>query len=57
MIMWSGFGFLVVVFVFGAALLCNYVFDALWGKGYYLAHKWTIGVCPIDRGSFVLGCG
>ncbi len=43
MIIWSGFGFLVAVFVFGAALLCNWVFDAVWGAGYYSTHKWTIG--------------
>jgi hypothetical protein len=44
MIIWNGFGFLVVVFVFGAALLCNLAFDAVWGAGYYSAHKWTIGI-------------
>jgi hypothetical protein len=44
MIIWSGLGFLVAVFVFGAALLCNFAFDAVWGDGYYSAHKWTIGV-------------
>lgn len=44
MIIWSGLGFLVAVFVFGAALLCNWGFDAAWGSGYYSAHKWTIGV-------------
>ena len=31
-------------FVFGAALLCNWTFDAAWGAGYYSAHHWTIGV-------------
>lgn len=44
MIIWSGLGFLVAVFVFGAALLCNFGFDAIWGTGYYSNHKWTIGV-------------
>ena len=44
MIIWSGLGFLVPVFVFGAALLCNWAFDAAWGAGYYSAHKWTIAV-------------
>jgi len=44
MIIWSGLGFLVVVFVFGAALLCNWAFDAAWGAGYYSAHHWTVGV-------------
>jgi drug/metabolite transporter (DMT)-like permease len=44
MIIWSGLGFLVVIFFFGAALLCNLAFDAAWGEGYYSAHQWTIGV-------------
>jgi hypothetical protein len=44
MIIWNGFGFLVAVFVFGAALLCNWAFDAAWGEGYYSAHQWTIAV-------------
>jgi drug/metabolite transporter (DMT)-like permease len=44
MIIWSGLGFLVAVFVFGAALLCNFAFDAARGAGYYSAHKWTIGI-------------
>jgi drug/metabolite transporter (DMT)-like permease len=57
MIIWSGFGFLVVVFVFGAALLCNYVFDALWGKGYYSAHKWTIGVAMLIAAALSWGVG
>lgn len=42
--MWQGLGFLVAVFVFGAALLCNLIFDALYGAGYYSAHYWTVGV-------------
>ena len=44
MIIWSGFGFLIAVFVFGAALLCNWTFDAVLGTGYYSAHQWTVGV-------------
>ncbi len=44
MIVWSGLGFLVAVFVFGAALLCNLAFDAAWGEGYYSAHQWTVAV-------------
>src|SRR5437773_1572280 len=44
MIIWSGLGFLVAVFIFGAALICNFAFDALGGAGYYSGHKWTIGM-------------
>ena len=44
MIIWSGAGFLVPVYVFGSALLCNFGFDGLWGAGYYSSHKWAVGV-------------
>lgn len=47
MIIWNGLGFLVAVFVFGAALLCNFAFDAAWGDGYYSNHKWTVGVAML----------
>ena len=52
MIIWNGLGFLVAVFVFGAALLCNLAFDAIWGAGYYEAHKWTIGVVMFIAAAF-----
>jgi hypothetical protein len=44
MVIWSGWGFLVALFVIGAALLSNLAFDAVLGSGYYSAHKWTVGV-------------
>lgn len=47
MIIWNGLGFLVFVFAFGAALICNLLFDALWGKGYYSNHKWTISTAML----------
>lgn len=47
MIIWNGLGFLVVVFVFGAALLCNWAIDANWGAGYYSSHMWTVGVAML----------
>lgn len=47
MIVWSGSGFLVLAFVFGAALLCNWAFDAAWGAGYYSSHLWTVGVAVL----------
>ena len=47
MIIWSGFGFLVAVFFFGSALLCNLLFDARFGVGYYSAHHWTIGIAML----------
>lgn len=47
MIIWSRLGFLVAVFVFGAAIACNMAFDHLYGKGYYSTHKWTIGIAML----------
>jgi hypothetical protein len=47
MIIWSRLGFLVAVFVFGAAIACNLAFDHLYGNGYYSTHKWTIGVAML----------
>jgi hypothetical protein len=44
MIIWNGLGFLVAVIVFGFALACNLAFDAVWGKGFYEAHLWTVGM-------------
>lgn len=44
MIVWSGFGFVVAVFVLASSLLCNVLVDARFGAGYYSAHHWTIGV-------------
>jgi hypothetical protein len=57
MIIWNGLGFLVAVFVFGAALLCNGAFDAAWSAGYYSAHKWSIGVAMFSGAalSWVVG--
>jgi hypothetical protein len=57
MIIWDGLGFLVVVFVFGAALLCNWAFDAAYGAGYYSSHMWTIGVAMFISGglSWIIG--
>lgn len=44
MIVWSNLGFLVGLFVFGTALICNLAFDAIWGTGFYSSHHWTVGV-------------
>ncbi len=57
MFFWSGLGFLVALFVFGAALLCNWAFDAALGAGYYSAHTWTIGVAMLIAGalSWIVG--
>ena len=57
MIIWNGLGFLVAVFVFGSALVCNFAFDELWGEGYYSSHWWTIGVAmfPAALLSWVVG--
>lgn len=57
MIVWTGHGYLVAVFVFGAALICNFAFDALWGDGFYSAHKWTIAVAMFIAAILSAGVG
>jgi len=44
MIIWSGLGFLVAVFVFGFSLALNFIFNACLGAGYYDTHKWPFAV-------------
>ena len=44
MIIWSGFGFLVAVIVFGASLALNFAFNAWLGDDYYDTHKWPFAV-------------
>ena len=43
MIIWSGLGFLVLVFTFGACWLMNLALDQRFGEGYYSSHPWAIG--------------
>lgn len=50
MIIWSGLGFLVVVFVFGSCLLWNFALDAQFGEGYYSSHPWAIGAALMVGG-------
>jgi hypothetical protein len=44
MIIWSGFGFLILVVAFGAFLLSQLGIDVIFGAKYYEMHHWTIGV-------------
>jgi hypothetical protein len=44
MIIWSGFGFLVVVIVFAFSLALNFAFNAWWGPSYYDTHKWPVAI-------------
>lgn len=53
MIIWDGLGFFVAVIVFGASLVCNLVFDAAFGPGFYTAHYWPFGVAMFFA---ALGC-
>ena len=50
MIVWSGFGFVVAVFVLAASLFCNALVDVGFGPGYYSAHHWTIGISMLLAG-------
>jgi ABC-type Fe3+ transport system permease subunit len=47
MIIWQGFGFMVVVIVFGCSLIANLIFNAEAGEGYYSHHKWPLAVSLI----------
>jgi hypothetical protein len=43
-IIWRGFGFLVVVIAFVCALVGNLIANAVAGEGYFDRHKWPLGV-------------
>lgn len=44
MIIWSGLGFLVFVFVFTSSLLFQLITNYLLGKDYWEQHKWPLGL-------------
>lgn len=44
MMIWSGVGFFIAVFISLAYLFCKWLFDTFWAVGYYSAHSWTLGV-------------
>jgi hypothetical protein len=43
-IIWSGLGFLVPLILLLCLALCELVFDGIYGKGYYAAHNWAMGL-------------
>jgi uncharacterized membrane protein len=46
-VIWSGYGFLVAVIVFGSSLVANLIFNATYGDRYYDNHKWPFAVSLI----------
>lgn len=44
MLVWSGFGFFIAVFIVLAYSVCKWVFDTFWQPGYYPSHSWTYGI-------------
>lgn len=44
MIIWSGLGFLVILVSLFPLMLCELVFDGIYGHDYYAGHDWTIGL-------------
>jgi hypothetical protein len=54
MIIWTGRGFVVAVYVFLCALAANYGFDQHYGKGYYSNHGWAVGSALGAAGLLVL---
>lgn len=56
MIIWRGLGWIVAVIVFGFSLVANFVFDGIFGKGYYTHHNWPLSfLCwpPQSRAGFL----
>ncbi|MBD8161633.1 hypothetical protein [Erwinia persicina] len=47
MMIWSGVGFFIAVFISIAYVICQWLFDVFWPVGYYSAHLWTVGVTLI----------
>jgi hypothetical protein len=44
-IVWTGYGFLVAVFIFGFSLVANLITNSITGeKAYWDAHKWPFAV-------------
>jgi hypothetical protein len=44
LIIWSGLGFLVVVFFIGSFVFSQLVFNAFFGIGFYETHMWVKGI-------------
>lgn len=44
MLIWKGYGILVLVIAFLINLLFNFVLDATFYKGFYATHKWPASV-------------
>ena len=47
MIIWTGMGFLVAVFVFGCSFAANLITNALIGEPFYDENQWPFGVSLI----------
>jgi len=44
MIIWRGLGWIVAVIVFGFSLFANFLFNGMFGNGYYDRHNWPFSV-------------
>src|SRR6266498_5431113 len=51
MIIWSGFGFLVVVFAFACSLIMSVLSNELFGSGYYQTHAWPLALAIAIAGA------
>ena len=51
MIIWSGLGFLVVVFAFGCSLAVNLVTNPFFGSNYYKTHSWPLALALVVAGA------
>lgn len=57
MIIYRGFGWLVLIIVIGFSLGGNFAFDAMYGQGYYDKHKWPLAIALALAGVVTLLLG
>jgi len=58
MIIWSGWGFLVAVIVFGASLAMEFVTEALAGNNrFYQVHAWPLALALVISGVIIWKVG
>ncbi|MEZ5856191.1 MAG: hypothetical protein R3D67_16110 [Hyphomicrobiaceae bacterium] len=53
MIIWRGWGLIVLVITFGCSLIAQLLTDQLLGSAYWNAHAWPFGVAMIVAGGVV----
>jgi hypothetical protein len=58
MIIWSGKGYLVAVFVFGSSLIANLITNTVsGGSTYWDTHRWPLALALVAAGGFCWALG